>query len=185
MLRITEISGKDMRTSEWSGGTTTEIFIWPEGSDYKRRDFILRASTAKVELDESDFTSLPDYDRVIASIEGAMELTHSPESGGETAVVTPRKSVHRFDGGVPTHCVGRARDLNLMLRKGKAEGDIRFLERGEKVLLPLAPNEFALVYDFESGAARLARTDEEDFLVFMADGPSALFTARVNEDALE
>lgn len=179
MLKITAIEKKDMPVSEWSGGTTTEIAIYPAGAKYADREFIFRISTAKVELDESDFTSLPDYDRIIASIEGAMELTHALRGGERSAIVEPLRTVHRFDGGVPTHCVGRARDLNLMLRKGSAEGDLRFLERGENVVLPMAANDFALVYEFESGTAHLAHADEEDFLVFMADAPSALFTIRL------
>ncbi len=182
MLKITKILPEEMRTSAWSGGTTTEIAIFPAGAEYARRDFLFRISTAMVELDESDFTSLPDYDRIIASVEGTMELTHRAEDGGETAAIEPRKTVHRFDGGVPTHCVGRARDLNLMLRKGGAEGDMRFTDRGELCSLALGPGKFALVYGLEGGAAWLAEADTEGRIEFLIKEPSALFTVRlVNE----
>ncbi|MBQ2110217.1 MAG: HutD family protein [Clostridia bacterium] len=180
MLKITTIRPEEMRTSAWSGGTTTEIMIFPAGSVYAQRDFLFRISTAKVELDESDFTSLPDYNRIIGSIEGAMDLTHG--SSGEITVIEPGKTVHRFDGGVPTHCVGRARDLNLMLRKAKASGDMRFLADGDRCMLRLEPNEFALVYGLRDGVARFAETDEEDYFVFCADGPSALFTVELTEE---
>lgn len=179
MLKITEIRKEDMAVSNWSGGTTTEIMIWPRGSVYAERNFLFRISTAKVELDESDFTPLPDYDRFIASIEGSMLLTHTLEGGEEKAEVLPLSTVHRFDGGTPTHCVGRARDLNLMLRKGRAVGALRFLPKGVNIMLNLHPNEFALVYNFSDGSARFAETDEPDVLVFMAEGNSVLFTARV------
>ena len=58
MIKTIEL--KDMNTSYWSGGTTTEIFIMPEGASYKDRDFLFRISTARVEKPESDFTLLPD-----------------------------------------------------------------------------------------------------------------------------
>ena len=181
MLKITEIKKDDMRVSAWSGGTTTEIMIRPFGAVYAERNFLFRISTAKVELEESDFTALPDYERLIASLEGTMELTHACPGGEETAKIFPHSTVHRFDGGVPTHCVGKARDLNLMLRKGRAEGDLRFIKAGETVVQPLGPGEFALVYDIAEGSAKLAESDEDDFLVFMAEGETALFTVRINE----
>ena len=56
---------KDYKTTEWSGGLTTELSIAPEGSVYADRDFMWRLSSATVELEERDFTSLPDYDRII------------------------------------------------------------------------------------------------------------------------
>ena len=49
-------------TSAWSGGATTEIRIMPEGSRYADREFLWRLSSATVEVEESTFTALPDYD---------------------------------------------------------------------------------------------------------------------------
>ncbi len=180
MLKITEIKKEAMPTSSWSGGTTTEIMIYPRGAAYAERDFLFRISTARVELESSDFTSLPDYNRLIASIEGEMELTHTHGSVEKKRII-PLETVHFFDGGVPTHCEGSARDLNLMLRKGRAQGELRFLADGERVVLELEANEFALVYYIESGNARFAETDEEDFLVFSAEGRAALFKVRIIE----
>lgn len=175
MLKITEIKKEAMPVSNWSGGTTTEICIWPEGAKYAEREFLFRISTAKVELEESDFTSLPDYMRLIAALDGGMLLTHGND---ETAEILPLSTVHRFDGGIPTHCVGKARDLNLMLRKGKADGELRFIEKGGFAALPMPAGQFALVYDIETGDAKLARADEDDFLAFSAEHDCALFTVR-------
>ena len=33
-MRILHLTEKDYKTSTWSGGTTTELFIWPKGADY-------------------------------------------------------------------------------------------------------------------------------------------------------
>ena len=52
------------KTSRWTGGETREMAIWPAGSQYLERNFIWRLSSATVEQEESDFSSLPDYDRV-------------------------------------------------------------------------------------------------------------------------
>lgn len=181
MLKITEIKKENMPTSSWSGGTTTEIMIYPEGSSYASRDFLFRISTARVELEESDFTNLEGFFRVIASLEGEMLLSHELHCGEIKKRILPLDTVHFFDGGLPTHCVGKARDLNLMTKIGAADGDLVFVENGEKVVLPLAKNEFALVYFIESGDARFAETDEDDFLVFTAEGRCALFTVKLTD----
>ena len=85
------------------------------------RDFLWRLSSATVEDAESDFTALPDYERLISTLEGTIELNHN---GGEKLTLNPYE-VHRFDGGDDTHSWGRCRDFNLMLRKGKCEGRMR------------------------------------------------------------
>ena len=40
-------------TTLWSGGTTTQMAIAPEGAVYADRDFLWRFSSAKVELEHS------------------------------------------------------------------------------------------------------------------------------------
>lgn len=181
MLRITEIKKEDMPVSNWSGGSTTEIMIFPKGARYADREFLFRISTAQVELESSDFTSLPDYLRVIASLEGELELTHTLRCGELKKRIIPLETVHYFDGSLPTHCVGRARDLNLMLKKGAADGELRFVEDGEWVAQSLNANEFALVYSIESGNARFAEADEDDVLVFASEGRTALFTVKLTD----
>ena len=61
-------------TTSWSGGTTTQLAIAPEGAVYGDRDFLWRISSATVELDHSDFTPLPDYHRFLAVLEGEIKL---------------------------------------------------------------------------------------------------------------
>lgn len=120
-MRIEYIASRSMEVSDWSGGKTTQIAIYPEGSQYRLRNFIWRASTASVALTESDFTLLPDYARLIAAIDGSMELYGG---NGEHLHTVAGDAVYAFDGGEHIHCVGRADDLNLMLRKGCAEGSL-------------------------------------------------------------
>ncbi len=111
----------DYLTTQWSGGATTQLSIAPEGAVYADRDFLWRVSSATVELDESDFTPLPDYRRFISVVRGDMTLSHN---GGAPLTLHPG-DIHAFDGGDDTHSAGRCTDFNLMLRKGQADGTMR------------------------------------------------------------
>lgn len=130
--------------SRWAGGKTTELYIYPESSSYSKGDFLFRISTADVELEESDFTILPDYDRLIASISGEMRLSHG--NGVPPCHVLPMRNVYAFDGGAGTHCAGKCCDINLMLRKGECSGRICFANAGDKLSFTLGAGDFAAVY---------------------------------------
>lgn len=123
----------DYLTTRWSGGTTTQLAIAPAGAVYADRDFLWRLSSATVETEESDFTALPDYDRLISTLTGDIRLNHN---GGAILTLHPYE-VHRFDGADATHSWGCCRDFNLMLRKGRCSGDLRgeVLVAGEKKTL--------------------------------------------------
>ena len=112
-MRILHLTQKDYKTSAWSGGTTTELFIWPQGADYAKREFAFRISSAVVELEESDFTPLMGVERWITPLAGGFTLTHP---GKAPVVMGPLSEPYRFSGEEATHCVGRATDFNLMLK---------------------------------------------------------------------
>ena len=127
-MRAELLSTTDYLTSNWSGGTTTQLLIEPPRAEYAARDFLWRISSASVSLPESDFTALPDYDRFIAVIDGGMTLSHD---GGAPLELTPGV-VHRFSGASATHSVGRCTDFNLMLRRGLAEGTMQAVRAGTR-----------------------------------------------------
>ncbi|SFR64688.1 HutD family protein [[Clostridium] aminophilum] len=110
----------DYKTTDWSGGKTTEIGIAPKGSEYADRDFLWRLSSATVDVEESEFTSLPDYNRIIMTLSGDISLSHN----GERMIDLPEFTPHRFDGGDKTVSIGKVTDFNLMLRKGVCEGTV-------------------------------------------------------------
>jgi len=145
--------------SQWSGGTTTQVAIAPEGAVYADRDFLWRISSASVDLDESDFTALPDYHRWISTQKGGMTLSHE---GGEKIVLAPYE-VHQFDGGVDTHSWGRCTDFNLMLRKGKCQGVVRSLK--------LAAGETA---DIRFESAHSDQFPAADLLLFCGEGKAVV-----------
>ncbi len=145
--------------SQWSGGTTTQVAIAPAGAVYADRDFLWRISSASVDLDESDFTALPDYHRWISTLKGGMTLSHE---GGEKIVLAPYE-IHQFDGGVDTHSWGRCTDFNLMLRKGKCQGVVRSLK--------LSAGDSAEV-SFESAPS--AQFPSADLLLFCGEGKATV-----------
>lgn len=116
---------RDYTTSQWSGGTTTQIYIYPPEAEYKKGDYLARISSATVELDESDFTPLAGVTRYITPIKGQFTLTHP---GKAPIVMASYDSPYRFSGDEATHCVGRASDFNLMLKGISGEMSI---ETGE------------------------------------------------------
>ena len=144
-MRVLHLKSKDHKTSVWSGGTTTELFIWPKGADYGKREFSFRVSSAVVALSESDFTPLNGVMRWITPISGGFTLTHP---GKPAVMMASLDAPYFFSGEEDTHCVGSATDFNLML-KGVA-GSMTVC-RGEGAVLP----GFNCYYALEDGAFQL------------------------------
>ena len=158
---IRKLTKNEYAVSSWSGGTTTQIAIAPPEARYAQRDFLWRVSSAAVELEESNFTPLPDYERLISTLSGEITLSHN---GGAPLRLRPFE-VHAFSGDDATHSRGRCRDFNLMLRRGRAAGSMEALRLTETPLClrteasaacpPSAPGETCLLYCVE-GIARVA-----------------------------
>lgn len=108
------IKKEEYVVSSWSGGKTSQIGIFPEKSQYIDRDFTWRLSSATVEVEESKFSKLPDYDRVLMVLEGDVVLAHQDER------VARLKELEqdRFDGAFKTTSFGKITDYNLMVEKG-------------------------------------------------------------------
>lgn len=108
------IAKEQQKTSTWSGGTTTQLAIYPEDGDYGSRNFIWRLSSATVEAEESVFTSLPGIDRIIMILEGEIELEHQ----GHYKKILGKFDQDSFSGGWTTKSIGQATDFNLMMKEG-------------------------------------------------------------------
>lgn len=122
---------EDFGTSLWSGGSTKELAIFPKKSKYSERNFIWRLSSATVETDESNFTKLPDYDRVLMVLSGEVVLSYE----GERVSRLKELEQDRFDGAWKTKSFGKITDYNLMVRKGN-EGylDVISPENEKKIM---------------------------------------------------
>lgn len=108
------IKEDDYITTEWSGGKTTQIFIYPEDSNYKELNFKFRLSSATVELDKSEFTKLEGVERFITPLDNELKLTHNHKD----YISLKPFEVYKFDGGLDTTSYGKVRDFNLMLMNG-------------------------------------------------------------------
>ncbi len=163
-MNILHLTKTDYKTTAWSGGTTTEIFIWPEDASYAAREFSFRISSARVDLPESDFTPLPGVERWITPLTGGFTLTHGE---GTPTVMAPLDSPYCFDGGSPTHCVGTATDFNLMCKDVSGQMYIA------REIAQLQPG-FNGFYALEAGFFGSALLEKGDFLGIFTEEASAL-----------
>lgn len=97
-------------TTTWSGGTTTQLAIWPPEARYDKRDFLWRISSARVAVEVSVFTSLPGVQRIILPLDGPLILQHE---GHHRAVLQPFMQ-DAFSGDWTTRSIGRVQDFNVM-----------------------------------------------------------------------
>ncbi len=142
---IRQISLEDGKTAKWSGGTTTELYIYPENSVYANRDFVFRISSATVESDKSVFTKLPGVQRWIAPLNGSFTLTHQ----GHHKIILEKHQVDRFEGDWDTECQGRARDFNLMVR-APYEGKMALSEPEGRLIHQTSRHAFYFFYALEA-----------------------------------
>lgn len=117
IMNVKHIKKTTLTTSKWSGGTTTQLAIYPEDGDYSKREFVWRLSSAVVEVETSNFTKLPNTKRILMILDGELLLSHEARYN---------KTLKRFDqdsfsGGWQTSSEGVVTDFNLMM-KGNAVG---------------------------------------------------------------
>ena len=121
--------------TDWSGGQTRELYLAPAGTSYAGRDFTLRLSSATLEVAESTFTHLPDYERILMPLTGTIRLQHD---GGRVRTLPPY-TTDSFAGGAATTSWGECRDFNVMLRRGSGyTAHVEAVEtHGQTVALPI------------------------------------------------
>lgn len=139
------IRKEELTTAAWSGGTTTQLAIWPPDGSYADRDFTWRVSTARVDAAESEFTGLPGVSRVLMVLNGTLVLEHE----GQPAVRIGRFGQDSFDGGVATYSRGRVTDFNLMTRGADGVVEAQYIpaSRGmcSEVFYVLAPDQLVVM----------------------------------------
>jgi environmental stress-induced protein Ves len=113
-------------TSRWSGGTTTEVAIYPQHADYSKRNFGWRISTATVEVEHSTFTPLPGIWRLTMVTDGEMTLQHE---GHHQTVLKPYEQ-DSYSGEWTTQSFGKVEDFNLMMTDGY-KGELQALHIDE------------------------------------------------------
>jgi len=131
------IRAASVPASRWAGGTTSQLGIWPAGSDYAERNFEYRISTATVEQSGA-FTALPGYRRILMLLNGdGLQLDF--EGGESRQLIRPGNQIH-FDGGVKVEgrLLGQPiRDFNVIFRPDLEVG-VRLMNLAAKVPITVA-----------------------------------------------
>jgi environmental stress-induced protein Ves len=142
------------KTSTWTGGTTTELYIYPKDSTYVNHNFKWRLSSAKVELEESKFTLLPGINRLIMVIEGELLLFHE----GHPNATLKAFEKHSFSGEWNTTSFGKVTDFNLMMSHGY---------NGNLEVITFLKDEFKdiLLYDGVKNVEKLTEITEVFYIV--------------------
>lgn len=132
MRQIKIIKKDELSSSKWSGGTTTQLYIYPENELYENRNFTFRISSAKVDLEESTFTKLPNIKRRIMILDGKLKLIHE----NHHSVTLEKFQQDTFYGDWNTKSYGKVTDFNLMLNDN-ADGFIEYINlENEKIINP-------------------------------------------------
>jgi len=175
-VRIKTYKVEDIIPRAWSGGKTRELAIYPEEASYPERDFIWRLSSADIELEESDFTALPDYDRTLMVLSGELVLSYE----GKRSMRLKELEQDSFDGGCAVKSFGKATDYNLMVRKGNT-GILECLQLSEgrteckipDCLLDERANAVSDCYYCHKGYAVISAGDE---IVMLKEGSQLVIT---------
>lgn len=120
-LRLLNVSSLPVQPWKNGGGTTREIQCHPPQAGYDTFDW--RISLAQIQT-PGDFSRFPGIDRHIMLIEGSsMHLRHE-----EQEHVLHPFTPYSFAGEDKMACLlpqGPTQDLNLMLRRGRAQGSLQ------------------------------------------------------------
>lgn len=130
MSHIKIIKKENLSTSKWSGGTTTQLYIYPENELYENRNFKFRISSAKVNLEESTFTKLPKIKRKIMILDGKLKLIYENHYN----VTLEKFEQDTFYGDWNTKSYGKVTDFNLMMDEN-TDGIIEYINlENEKII---------------------------------------------------
>ncbi|HKC69041.1 MAG TPA: HutD family protein [Bacteroidia bacterium] len=111
-MQISLIKKEQLTTTNWQGGTTTQLAIYPETAIYKNLDFIFRISTATIEVEQSTFTSLSNVARVIMVLDGELNIQHKNQYTKQLK----KFETDSFSGNWETTSIGKVTDFNVMTR---------------------------------------------------------------------
>jgi uncharacterized protein len=140
---------EELKTAEWSGGTTTELYIFPKSANYKKMDFDFRISTATIEVQTSTFTALPGVKRTLMVLNGTLELEHK----GQYSTILEAFEKDSFLGDWETKSGGMAEDFNLMIRKPDLNGFVRHIQLSKKKSLTLQTEKHGFIYIYKGTLA--------------------------------
>ncbi|EFI41872.1 HutD family protein [Peptoniphilus sp. oral taxon 386] len=137
-----KILKEEFKTTNWSGGTTSQLFISPEDADVSKKDFDFRISSATCDLDESIFTPYNDYMRYITPLDGNLKLINN----GADINIEPYE-IYYFDGSDSVAGYSKVRDFNLIIKKG-IDGKMYSIDVKNEVEI-VGTSEVTIVFNYD------------------------------------
>lgn len=113
-MSILKRTKNDFKTTYWTGGRTTQLYISPEASSFSDQNFNLRISSATVEIEESVFTLMPGYVRKLMVLEGELFIEHI----GHHSIFLKPFEQDLFQGEWETRSKGKVTDFNVIFKGG-------------------------------------------------------------------
>jgi len=78
-MKVRKIDKSQFKESVWSGGSTSQLYIYPEDADLNEKSFDFRISSAIIDVEESDFTAFPGFSRMLMVLDGELEIIHKDQ----------------------------------------------------------------------------------------------------------
>lgn len=124
-MQIDIINPKEYLTTKWDGGTTTQLYILPQGLTVND-DFMFRISSATVQSGESTFSDFSGYKRFLTVLKGNMFIKVGDAAEQYITKLTPLF----FDGAMPTcsRCSDNVIDFNIIWKNTLANVDIGIVD---------------------------------------------------------
>ncbi len=176
-MKIEHIKSNELPVNNWSGGTTTQLAIYPKDTNYKKRNFLFRISTATVESEESVFTRLPGVSRKLMILEGEIKIEHK----NHYTKTIKKFEQDEFSGDWETKSYGKATDFNLMTT-GSVIGEIEAFTINNSKNIRLNKNVDCYGFYIYSGVVALSINDKS---FEIEKGDIIMFFPEVSETELE
>lgn len=125
------IRKEDFTTTQWAGGETTQLTIYPEDAIFSERNFLFRISSATFTTTESKFSDFTGYQRYILPLEGRLSLRHE----GLYNRSLGKYEVEYFDGSWSTFSENTldCRDYNFIVKSGSL-AKMQILNEGDNYI---------------------------------------------------
>ncbi|HBC31510.1 MAG TPA: hypothetical protein DC024_09760 [Clostridiales bacterium] len=149
------IDKEDFIVTKWTGGETTQLFIYPEDAIFSEKNFLWRVSSATFTSTESKFSDFTGYQRYILPLEGKLALSHKGLYNREL----DKYEVEYFDGTWTTFSKNSldCRDYNFIVRNGNL-AKMQILSRGCEYFLK--ESEIVTIFSMDDFVISLEDSDE-------------------------
>jgi len=162
------IKKEEFVTTKWTGGETTQLFIFPEEANFSKRDFLFRVSSATFSSTESQFSNFDGYQRYILPLEGNLKVFHKRLYNRDLN----KYDVEYFDGGWSTFSKNTldCRDYNFIVKSGYTSS-MQILQKGD--VLVISSLAVLTIFSVDDFSIELSNSNEdriiEGFSLFLIE----------------